>query len=123
MTLSRRNIVAAAAVSLIAAAVYFAVDPMQAPWMPKCMLHVITGLDCPGCGSQRALHALLHADLAGAFRANALLVVMIPYILLILYAELFRERHPRLFKTVYSWTAIIAVVGVVVAWGVVRNFL
>lgn len=123
MTLTRRQIVACVAAAAAVAAVYFAVDPMQAPWMPKCMLHVVTGFDCPGCGSQRALHALLHGDLPGAFRANALLLAMIPYILLILYAELFRERVPRLFRAVYSQAAIIAVVAVVMAWGVVRNFI
>lgn len=123
MTLSRRNIVIFGVVALLLVTVYFLLDPMKTPWMPKCMLHVITGLDCPGCGSQRAAHALLHGDVAGAFSANALLVVMIPYILLILYAELFRERHQKLFKAIYSRTAVIIVVSVVMVWGIIRNLL
>lgn len=47
------------------AALYFIFDPAVTRWAPKCMFRVLTGYDCPGCGSQRALHALLHADMAG----------------------------------------------------------
>lgn len=91
--------------------------------MPKCMLHTITGWDCPGCGSQRAAHALLHGDIPEAFRQNALLMIMLPYLALLLVAELFKTRLQGLFKALYSTTAIIIVVCVIVAWGVVRNLI
>ena len=123
MTLSRRNIVIIAVTLALLALVYFAFDPTEARWMPKCMLHTITGWDCPGCGSQRAAHALLHGDIPGAFRQNALLMIMLPYLALLLAAELFKTRLQGLFKALYSTTAIIIVVCVIVAWGVVRNLM
>ncbi|WP_225974845.1 DUF2752 domain-containing protein [Arachidicoccus ginsenosidivorans] len=53
---------------------------MDSSWFPKCPFRSLTGLQCPGCGSQRAIHDLLNLDILGAFRENALMVVSIPYI-------------------------------------------
>lgn len=41
---------------------------------PRCLFHALTGLWCPGCGTTRALHALLHGDIAGALAMNPLLL-------------------------------------------------
>ena len=43
---------------------------------PKCLFFSLTGLQCPGCGSQRALHSLLHLDLVAALRYNAYMVFL-----------------------------------------------
>jgi hypothetical protein len=65
-----RWLCASGAVGLCAAGLGFVylVDPNPAdnPY-PRCLLKVATGIDCPGCGGTRALHALLHGDVAGAF--------------------------------------------------------
>lgn len=45
---------------------------------PSCLFHDLTGWYCPGCGITRALHALVHFDVARAFAMNALLVVSLP---------------------------------------------
>ncbi len=57
------------------------VDPRTAPFAPRCPLRWATGLFCPGCGTGRALHALVHGDLARALRLNALAVAAIPVFL------------------------------------------
>src|SRR5690554_8210264 len=41
-------------------------------------MYYFTGFYCPGCGSQRAIHLLLHGDIIGAFRFNPLMVLTIP---------------------------------------------
>lgn len=46
--------------------------------LPPCPFLSLTGLFCPGCGSTRTLHALLHGDLATAMAMNPLLVVTAP---------------------------------------------
>ena len=66
---------AAAAAALLVAA--FA-DPTATAWFPRCPFHAVTGLACPGCGSARALYALLHADLPSALRLNPLFVLLSP---------------------------------------------
>jgi hypothetical protein len=55
--------------------VVFCNDPSTAKFFPSCFFHSLTGLYCPGCGSTRALHALLHGDLVAAIRFNPLFVV------------------------------------------------
>jgi hypothetical protein len=41
-----------------------------------CPFNKLTGLYCPGCGTTRALHALLHLDLGLAIRDNAVFVLL-----------------------------------------------
>ncbi|MCD7097921.1 DUF2752 domain-containing protein [Stenotrophomonas sp. MMGLT7] len=62
---------AATPVAAVGAGLLYRFDPSQpgSPFMP-CMFHAATGLYCPGCGMTRALHALLHGDLAQAFAFN-----------------------------------------------------
>jgi ABC-type Na+ efflux pump permease subunit len=48
---------------------------------PKCPFNQITGLYCPGCGSQRAVSALLHGNLSNAINFNILFVISTPFIL------------------------------------------
>lgn len=58
----------------------FAFDPAQHAFFPKCVFYWATGLFCPGCGSQRALHALLHGHVGEALGQNALVVLALPYL-------------------------------------------
>lgn len=64
--------------TLLFAAVLYWFNPAEHGFYPFCVLHRTTGLLCPGCGSLRALHSLLHGDVALAFRFNPLLVVCLP---------------------------------------------
>ena len=51
-------------------------DPNKpASWYPVCPFKAMTGLDCPGCGITRALHALLTGHPVRALDHNALFVV------------------------------------------------
>jgi len=69
-------VLAALAASACVALFWF--DPSRTPFYPTCQFHRLTGLQCPGCGSLRAMHQLLHGSLAAAFHFNALLVVSLP---------------------------------------------
>lgn len=78
-TTSPRMVVALGAVGVLAGLVIFwAFDPSQYVFFPRCMFHSMTGLDCPGCGGQRALHHVLHGQFAAAFGANALFMLLLP---------------------------------------------
>jgi len=64
----------AGAVSACLCILYF-FDPRQHGFYPPCMFHRLTGLHCPGCGSLRAIHQLLHGHVAAAIHFNALLIL------------------------------------------------
>ncbi|MDR0758050.1 MAG: DUF2752 domain-containing protein [Tannerella sp.] len=75
--------------------IYFRFNPATNVWFPKCPFLLATGLKCPGCGSQRAIHSLLHFDFNSAFSSNALLIVSIPYIILLLAGYIVRHVRPQ----------------------------
>ena len=104
-------------------ALYFIFDPGRSALAPKCMFHAVTGWDCAGCGSQRMLHALLHGDLAGAWRANAFLLCVAPLVAVMAWAAMFRERWPRLYSRVNSLPVIIRMGAGILVWTVARNLV
>jgi len=55
-------------------------DPATAGVFPPCPLRELTGWYCPGCGSLRALHQLLHANFRAAFAFNPLAVISLPFL-------------------------------------------
>lgn len=67
--------------------IYYSYNPSNTALFPKCPSKVVTSYDCPGCGSQRAIHAILHGDFKTAWDLNALLFFLIPYIILVLSME------------------------------------
>lgn len=68
--------VAAGGAFLLAMLWFF--DPSTSAIFPPCPTNALTKLHCPGCGTLRALHALLRGDLGEALSQNALAVVFIP---------------------------------------------
>lgn len=48
----------------------------------ECPVHRLSGLYCPGCGSQRAIRELLSGDISGAIGQNALIFAL-PILLLL----------------------------------------
>ncbi len=115
------KITAIVAACLVAAvAVYWLFDP-AANLFPRCPFYVVTGLKCPGCGAQRAVHALLHGDLRGAWNQNAMLLLVVPVIVLMLWSEYRAGRHPRLNAFLTSTGFVMALVALLAGWMIVRN--
>lgn len=98
---------------------YYFLDARTVPF-PRCPFYLLTHIYCPGCGSQRALSALLHGQVAQALHYNLLLVAAFP---LLLYAAWLRLTPSGLhagtvfYKPAFAW----AVLTVVVLFGVLRN--
>ena len=67
-------------VIVIACIIYKHFDPAEYVLWPKCVFHMLTGLECPGCGSQRAIHSLLNGEISKAIHYNLLIVIIIPYL-------------------------------------------
>jgi hypothetical protein len=61
-------------------ALLYLVPPLPGGIYPPCLFHALTGLHCPGCGSTRCLHALLHGELRQAAAFNVLLLIAVPFL-------------------------------------------
>ncbi len=97
-------------------------DPNQPGHYPLCPLLAVTGLYCPGCGSLRAVHDLLHADVAGAVARNPLAVLAVPMLILawVTWGRRLAGRpapHPSNLPPSAVWLLLV----VVLAFGVLRN--
>ena len=105
------------------ATVYYIYDPSASVGVkfPKCPFLVLTGYKCPGCGSQRAIHALLNLRFADVIHYNALFVPAIPYLILLLVALWKRNEYPEFHNRLNSYTSCIAVFVIVVVWWITRN--
>jgi len=49
-------------------------------FFPKCPFRLLTGMQCPGCGSTRACYQLLHLHPVAAFKLNPLFMLTLPFI-------------------------------------------
>lgn len=119
MTASTRRITLTVAVALAATAViaYLAVfDPTVWP-APKCPFHTLTGLDCPGCGTQRAVHALFHGEPAKAWAYNPALFVALP--LAVLYAW----SPKRIYNIMYARATLYSIPVAIIVWWIIRNLI
>lgn len=106
--------------------IYYAYDPAAHSWFPQCPFKALTGLDCPGCGSQRAVHAILHGDFRKAFHHNALLMPFIPYLTVGFGYRCVKDPDERLLKwrkILFGEYAIKILAAVIFAYFILRNIM
>jgi len=124
--LSNRKLIVLSIVGVVlAAVVYFMFNPATANFFPPCLFYKLTGYQCAGCGSQRAIHSLLHFDIVSAFKYNLIVVPAILLIALLIYLEHFggKKRFPKLHRKLSSTKFIVAIIIVIVAYWLLRNIV
>lgn len=121
--LRRRPVVIAVAVivAVMLLGVFYANTTPESGLYPRCVFKMLTGLSCPGCGSQRAIHSMLGGDFEAAFRHNALFVVELPLIALLLSARLLGSRAPKLNRLLSARFFILFILATIIIWTIVRN--
>jgi len=100
--------------------VLFFVDPAQAAAFAPCPFRWATGWLCPGCGSLRAMHALLHGDFLRAVAFNPLMIVLLPLLALLLgrhFVSLLRDSAERPLPARVVW----ALLALTLLYTVARN--
>ena len=102
---------------LAGALAYIGIRDPHAPGFgfPGCPFHLLTGLNCPGCGGLRMTHDLLHGDIAAAVVDNVFLLVGLPMLAAWLLVR-WRRGQPLMPKP-----AIIVIAVAAITWTVVRN--
>ncbi len=102
----------AGSLGLLAAAIcLFNFNPAGHRFYPPCPFHWLTHLYCPGCGSLRALHHLLHGRWMAGLAQNPLMVIALPFLAALLV-------RPALGRRAWvCWTAF----GVLCVYWILRN--
>lgn len=120
-----KRIIGIAILLVIFGIIYFLFSPEESQFFPKCVFHTLTGWDCPGCGSQRAAHHLLHLEIKKAFLSNPLLMIGFPYIIIAVYFEYFggKERFPKTRKILFGKNAITIIFILIILFWIGRNII
>ncbi len=113
-----------AAVCLLLAWLYRTFEPTAVGFYPECPLYAASGYQCPGCGTQRAVHELLNFNFGAALRQNPVVVLGMPYLVLGLGLSIVGAEGGtagRLRERIFSTPALLVVLAILVVFGVVRN--
>ena len=100
---------------------FFFFNPSNTALFPKCPFLLLTGWKCPGCGSQRAIHHLLHLQISEAFLDNALLIILLPLLLVFMVIEYGRTSLSRLRKKINHPLLIWLLLSIIGFWWIFRN--
>jgi hypothetical protein len=109
---------------IILAVVYKHYNPTGNIYFPKCPFRELTGLKCPGCGSQRAVHHILNLRISRAAQENFLLVISIPYLLAGLVFESLKKPGSRVLywrKLLFGRRAIFIILAMIILFWILRN--
>jgi hypothetical protein len=99
-----------------AAAILLLFPPTRYSFYPQCPIYQFLGILCPGCGTTRALAALLHGHILDALRLNPLTTIMVP---LAIFWILFSPRPLKLLQL--SPATLWLMFSFVAAFTLVRN--
>ncbi len=87
-----------------------------------CPFHLVTGLQCPGCGVSRMCLAILHLDFSGAWQANPAVFALLPLGLAVA-ADLVQRyiRQGVICPKGWSKVALWGMIAILVIFGICRN--
>jgi hypothetical protein len=114
-----RTQLGAASIAAAGVAVIAVVNPVSTH-VPLCPFHAMTGLDCPFCGTLRAVFELTRGNIVAGWHDNCLFVACLPLIVALWLDGIWRRSAGRPAR---RWALAAKVVVVVLALGfaVLRN--
>lgn len=87
-----------------------------------CLFRLMTHKYCPGCGVTGMIVALLHLDIPTAFRSNALLMILLPFLLIwAIYKSVCYVKTGSETQTKHETAVLLVIVLVSIAFAVLRN--
>ncbi|MDR1594877.1 MAG: DUF2752 domain-containing protein [Prevotellaceae bacterium] len=124
MTIKRNTIVISAVILTVGIMIVYGIfDPETTDFFPPCLFHKLTGFECPGCGTQRAVHSLLHLKVKQAFFYNSALFFAIPLVGLLIYFEYFggQTRFQKLYRFLSGTKFITGLLVIIIIYWIGRN--
>lgn len=107
----------------VAGAIIWSADPTTPGGvLPTCPTKALLHIDCPGCGSLRAIYWLMHGDLGQALHFNALGVVALAFLAIAFITYTVGLWTGRRIRSWQHWRYTpIVVLAITVLWFVIRN--
>lgn len=101
---------------------YYFINPSNSHLIPKCPFHLLTGLDCPACGIQRAFHSFLHGEFDEAIRYNYFLIISIPYFVAVVITTFHKNRYVVYARNYIQHPIVVKIVlALTIVWWIIRN--
>lgn len=110
---------------VVAGIIYYCWFDTLGIYFPKCPIKLLTGLNCPSCGTQRAFSALLHGHIIQALQYNWFMIFSVIYLFLSTIVVVYdiNGRLYRFRKYLFGRTILMLYVTLYFLWFVVRNLL
>ncbi len=97
-------------------------NPAESWYYPVCPFYALTGLHCPGCGTLRGLHQLLHGNFIAAFDYNPYSMLALPLLGYAFLSSLLLTAWGKKLPTPFLHPALIwALLAAVVSFWMLRN--
>ena len=111
----RAQLAGVSAVIALVAVFLYNISPSESGICPPCPFHALTGFHCPGCGTVRGLHQILHGNLVAAMGLNPMMVLSLPYLAYAyfsLWSKATRGRPlpGRFIPAKWLWTLLAAII-------------
>ena len=117
-----QGVVIGLSVIAVALVVLYMGNPVSESWPLKCLLYLFTGWQCPLCGSQRAIHEMLHGNVVEAWNYNPALWLVLPYFGIWAAGAAMPSLEEHKFVRWARKDGALAMVAVaLLLWGVMRN--
>jgi hypothetical protein len=105
----------------LAAVILLRFPPEQYSFYPPCPIYRYFNIECPGCGTTRALAALLHGHILEAIRLNALTMSLLPPAAIYAVLSYCRFLQRKTFRLHLPSAVVYASAAVAAAFMIVRN--
>lgn len=119
---SRQGVAIGISLMAVALLMLYAGSPASENWPLKCPLYQFTGWQCPLCGSQRAIHEMMHGNIIDAWRYNPALWLALPYFGVWAAGVVMPSwEEYQIVRWARQDRVLVVVVVALLLWGVVRN--
>ena len=99
-------------------------DPAQSETVfILCVTKNISGIDCPGCGSQRAFHELLHGNFIKAAKLNLTIYFFTPLLLFLLLKTALKPFRIDLPDLLITTKRLMLILFFLLLFTVLRNLI
>ena len=89
-----------------------------------CVFNLVTGLQCPGCGTTRMLASLAKLDFKAAWHYNPVVLLMLPFIGYIVIKDVVcRIKYGKTKSSKLENYTEIAMIAVLIIFGIARNIV